>query len=83
MGCCSRSLVAAMHTGLDNLVAFIMEDETASHFYINGYSRLTPGRRLFLVQAGIVSRVSEGVLLQLLKGCQCGTNIWCSVHRSG
>ena len=44
-----------------------MEDETASHFYINGFSRLTPDRLKFLVQAAIVSFVSEAVLLQLMK----------------
>eukprot|EP00974_Lingulodinium_polyedra_P007945 756942-Lingulodinium_polyedra.AAC.1 len=67
MGTSSRTLVAALLVGLDDMVHFIMDDLSASLLYLNGFSRLASDRRLFLTQAAVVSRVSEGVLAELLE----------------
>ena len=66
VGASARSLVAGFLTGLPDLVEEIKEDPNASLFYINGFSRLTPDRMHFMVQAAIVAWVPESVLAELM-----------------
>ena len=73
VGTSSRRLVVGLLSGLPDLVSFITEDPSASLFFVNGSQRLTADRRLFLVQAALVSRSSEGVLQDLLQGPRVGS----------
>ena len=64
IGTCSRSLVSALLMGVEDHVAFIMEDEKPNLVFLQGFSRLQERGKSFLVQASLVSRVSEGVFWQ-------------------
>eukprot|EP00974_Lingulodinium_polyedra_P046797 4484952-Lingulodinium_polyedra.AAC.1 len=66
VGVCSRIMVAALALGVEDLVTFISLDERPSLFYLNGFNRLEPRGKNFMVQASMVSRVSEGVLAELM-----------------
>ena len=68
VGTSSRVLVAALLTGIEDLVDFIAQDPGSSLFYLNGFHRLAQDRRSFLVMAAMVSRVSE-CALQILSDC--------------
>ena len=67
VGASARRMLAAWLTGLPDFVMMIRQDESLSHFYINGFSRLTQDRLAFLVVAGMSSRVAEGVQGELMK----------------
>ena len=75
VGCCSRSMVAAFHTGVADLVAFIMEDETARHFYINGFSRLTPRPAQFLGAGFDCQQGQRGGVVAAIEGCEGGSDL--------
>ena len=66
IGVCSRSCVSALLMGVADHVAFISQGEKPSLFFLNGFRRLEERGKLFLVHASIVSRVSEGVLSELM-----------------
>ena len=67
VGSSARTLVAGMVTGLADLVAMIRKDKSLSHFYINGFSRLTKDRMGFLITAAMSSRVAEGLQGDLMQ----------------
>ena len=47
-------------------------DPASSLFYLNGFTRLTPDRKVFIVQCAVVSRLSESILLELLSDPRVG-----------
>lgn len=49
VGVSARRVVAALLTGLEDLVDLIRADSSCSHFYINGFARLRGDRKTFLV----------------------------------
>ena len=55
VGTSSRRMLAAWLTGLPDLVKMIRDDKSLSHFYTNGFSRLTQDRLAFWVVAGMPS----------------------------
>ena len=67
IGTSARRMLAAWATGLPDFVRMLRQDKSLSHFYINGFSRLTQDRLAFLVVAGMSSRVAEGVQGELMK----------------
>ena len=67
IGTSARTLVAAMITGLADLVAMIRKDKSLSHYYINGFGRLTKDRMGFLITAAMSSRVAEGLQSELMQ----------------
>ena len=74
VGISARTTIAALLLGIDSLVAMIKEDPIASKFYLNGFARLMaePDRRVFLAQAAFTSRVTDGVLGELLEDARVG-----------
>ena len=74
VGVSSRSIVVALLLGMDNFVAFIQADPTASKYYLNGFDRLKsePDRKVFIAEGALVSRVPEGVLAEVLKDPRVG-----------
>ena len=69
VGVACRTLLAAFLLGIEDLVAFIKADEHASKWYLNGFARLRaePGRMEFVAKAAFVSRVTDGVMAEILK----------------
>ena len=63
----ARTVVAAMLTGIEDLVAFIRADESASKFFINGFTRLQGPVKVFFAECAFVSRVSDGVMAELME----------------
>jgi hypothetical protein len=61
-------MVAAMLTGVEDLVAFIRADDSASKFFINGFTRLQGPVKVFFVECAFMSRVSDGVMAELMEG---------------
>ena len=67
VGSSSRYLVAALLTGLPDLVSFIDKETGSSLFYLRGFERLkVKGRTEFLCATALYSRISEGVQADLL-----------------
>jgi hypothetical protein len=79
MGTSARAIIVALLTGIEDLVGFI-QGSGASMYYLGGLSRVQePSRRRFLAQAALVSRVAEGVMLELLEDsrvCQQYAVLW-------
>eukprot|EP00974_Lingulodinium_polyedra_P069540 6732955-Lingulodinium_polyedra.AAC.1 len=48
-----------------DLVDFIAMSPNSHMYYLNGFSRLTPDKKEFLVKVAVTARLSEGVLLEL------------------
>ena len=67
VGTSARTLIAGMLTGLADLVAMIRKDKSLSHFYINGFGRLTKDRMGFLITAAMSSRVAESLQAELMQ----------------
>lgn len=67
VGKASRTMIAAMLTGLEDLVQFIREDAQASKFFISGFGRLQGPVKVFLAEAALSSRVADGVLAELME----------------
>ena len=72
IGTCTRSCVAALLLGLEDLVAVIMNDEQANLFFLNGFHRLEERGKMFAVQAAVVARVTEGDLSELMSDPRVG-----------
>ena len=58
----ARAMVLAYLAGLSGLVSFAMDKPSVSKFYLNGYTRLSEDRRLFLVQAALCSLIPDAAL---------------------
>ena len=66
VGTSARTVVAALLTGIEDMVKVISEDKHCSKFYIKGFSRLEESRKQFLVTAALASRVPEAFQLELM-----------------
>jgi hypothetical protein len=66
-GSSSRTMIAALLLGLEDMVQFIVNETNSSKFYLNGFSRLVGDRKTFMAQAAFISRVTDGVLAELLE----------------
>ena len=73
VGTSARTVVAAMLTGLPSLVDFIVKDTRSSLYYLKGFARMKD-RMAFCVQTAIVSRVPEGVQVELLEDSRVALN---------
>lgn len=62
VGVSSRTIVTCEILGMKNLVTFIKGRPNVSKFYINGYARAVGDTLSLMVEASIVSRVSDAVL---------------------
>ena len=67
VGTSARSLVAALLTGIEDMVKVICSSKHTSKFYIKGFSRLDESRKQFLATAAIVGRVPEAFQLELMQ----------------
>ena len=67
VGRSSRTMVASFLTGIEDMVTFICKDTNASRYYINGFGRLTATRKQFLAECAFVSRVTDGVLAEIME----------------
>lgn len=82
VGASSRTLVAGLLTGIEDLVNFIQSHAKASMYYLGGFKRMQGEVKLFIVEAAVVSRVTEGALLSLLddpRVCNTYEDLWRSV----
>jgi hypothetical protein len=82
VGVSSRALVAGLLTGLEDLVAFIIEKGSASLYYLNGFNRLRGELKTFMVECAMVSRLTEGALLSLMEDprvCRTYQELWRTV----
>ena len=79
VGSSSRTVVAGLLTGLEDLVTFIRTEQKGSLYYLNGFGRLNNSLKLFMVRCAVVSRVAESVLLDLMEDprvCQRYSALW-------
>ena len=67
LGQSSRTIVAALLTGVSGLVAHILQSENETPFYLRGFKNLTAGRKHFLVLCSLVGRVPEAVMSELME----------------
>ena len=67
VGTSSRTLVAALITGLSDLVDFIYADGHADLWYLRGFTRLTSQYKAFVVKSAMISRVAEAALQELME----------------
>ena len=67
-GSSSRTVVAALLLGIEDLVKFIATETSAPKLYLNGFFRLQGDRNTFMAEAALISRVTDGVLADLLEG---------------
>ena len=67
LGPSARTLVAAQLLGLSDLVEFIRGDDSASRYFINGFTRLAGNRKTYMAECAFVSRVGDGVLAELME----------------
>jgi len=67
IGVSGRSMVVGMLTGLECLVKCILATPHESSPFLNGYPRNLPTCKKFLVVSGVVSRVSDAILVLLLE----------------
>ena len=81
VGTASRTVVAALFTGLENIVAIITKEEKGSLYYLNGFRRLNASRKLLMVKCAIVSRVAEGVLVDILEDSRVAQR-YCSLWQT-
>ena len=72
LGAASRTLTAALLSGLDNLVEYILNDTNSSPWYLKGYRRLQGDRRSFVVQSALASRVAESAQLVMMEDSRVG-----------
>ena len=59
--------MAGLLLGLEDYVDQLLASPDISNFYLGGFKRITGDRKVFLAQAAMISRVSEGVLQELLE----------------
>ena len=71
VGASARTMIVAFLTGLEFLVQVIRDNESASKFFINGFTRLSGDCEVFLAQCAFVSRVADGVLAELMEDKPC------------
>ena len=62
MGSCSRTVVAAVLLGLENLVQFVKDQKAESNYFVNGFSRFTPEVKALMSLACLTSYLPETVL---------------------
>ena len=67
IGASTQGVVFGYLTGLPSLISFIFDDPSSSKFYLNGWRRLVGDRVQFVVTQALVTRVSEGLLLELME----------------
>ena len=74
VGSSARTVAAAILTGIDDLVACIFKDpRKVMKFYLKGFKRLKLPHRQFVVRAALISRVAEGVQLELMRDSRVAT----------
>ena len=73
-GCTCRVVCAGLLTGLDALVDQITQDPDSSNYHINGWQKMQPSHREFIVQAAMASFLSENLTLALLEDCRVVRN---------
>ena len=66
VGTSSRTVTAALLTGMPDLVKYIQKESSSGLFFLNGWDRLKAEGKRFVVQAAMGSRVSEGFLSELM-----------------
>ena len=66
VGASARTLVVALLLGLWSMANIGVKDTTASCFYIDGFVRFTADRKHFLAPCAFVSRVTDGVVADIL-----------------
>ena len=62
-----RSLVAALHVGLDGLVKTARQDPETSDFHLHGIAQLDAAARQYASIAAMCARVPDAALLELLQ----------------
>ena len=67
VGTSARTVIAAVLTGIEDLIGTITKDPKASKFYLRGFQRLTTPRKQFLVSAAVSSRIPESVQCELME----------------
>ena len=67
IGKCTAVLTASLLTGIAELVASIVDEETTSLYYLKGFGRLSTDVRVWAVQASLASRPMEAVQSICLK----------------
>ena len=75
IGCSSRTLVAALLTGIDGLVRMIKQDKKNSLFYLRGFDRLKGPAKEFIVVASMASRVADAFQTELMHDNRVAQNI--------
>ncbi|CAK0836513.1 unnamed protein product [Prorocentrum cordatum] len=67
VGSSAQGVVAGLMLGLSDLVQYILNDPASSKYFLRGWSRLSGDRLEFVVVQSLVTRVSDGLLLELMK----------------
>ena len=67
VGCCCRTLSAALALGLKRLHQMCIDDDKVGNHYISGFLKLTPEMTRFSVVAAISSRPTEALGLAVLE----------------
>ena len=84
VGTSARALVAALLTGVENLVAYIDTDTSSGKFYLGGFSRLVRSRKQYMVKAAIASRIAEAFQLELMEDSRVAVvyeTLWRSIAK--
>ena len=62
-----RCLCRCLHVGLEGLAQKILKDKRQSHYYLSGFTRLSPKLKRMMVVVCCTSRVTDRPLMSLLK----------------